>query len=160
SSLLSLRKGDLDQAIAVLERGLELCQVWYIWSWLRNFISQLGYAYALSGRIAEAVALLEQTVVSTLTAGMGILWMAYRSEAYLLAGRREEASQLAGRALELARQHNERANQAWVLRLLGEIHSHSDPPEIESAEASYCQALALAGELGMRPLQAHCHRGL
>ena len=24
----------------------------------------------------------------------------------------------------------------------------------------YQQALALAGELGMRPLQAHCHRGL
>ena len=28
------------------------------------------------------------------------------------------------------------------------------------AEAHYRQALALAGELGMRPLQAHCHCGL
>jgi hypothetical protein len=28
------------------------------------------------------------------------------------------------------------------------------------AEAHYQQALALAEELGMRPLQAHCHRGL
>jgi Flp pilus assembly protein TadD len=28
------------------------------------------------------------------------------------------------------------------------------------AEAHYRQALALAEELGMRPLQAHCHRGL
>ena len=28
------------------------------------------------------------------------------------------------------------------------------------AEAYYHQALALADELGMRPLQAHCHRGL
>jgi tetratricopeptide (TPR) repeat protein len=28
------------------------------------------------------------------------------------------------------------------------------------AEAYYQQALALADELGMRPLQAHCHRGL
>jgi hypothetical protein len=28
------------------------------------------------------------------------------------------------------------------------------------AEAFYRQALALADELGMRPLQAHCHRGL
>ena len=32
--------------------------------------------------------------------------------------------------------------------------------EIEQAEAHYQQALALAEELGMRPLQAHCHRGL
>ena len=35
-----------------------------------------------------------------------------------------------------------------------------DPPDVAQAEASYQQALALAEELGMRPLQAHCHRGL
>jgi len=34
------------------------------------------------------------------------------------------------------------------------------PPEAEQAEAHYQHALALAEELGMRPLQAHCHRGL
>ena len=34
------------------------------------------------------------------------------------------------------------------------------PPEAESAEASYCQAITFAEALGMRPLQAHCHRGL
>ena len=27
-------------------------------------------------------------------------------------------------------------------------------------ETHYCQSLTLADELGMRPLQAHCHRGL
>ena len=31
---------------------------------------------------------------------------------------------------------------------------------MESAEAYYQQALTLAEALGMRPLQAHCHRGL
>jgi predicted RNA polymerase sigma factor len=30
----------------------------------------------------------------------------------------------------------------------------------KQAEAFYRQALALADELGMRPLQAHCHGGL
>lgn len=34
------------------------------------------------------------------------------------------------------------------------------PPNAEQAEDHYRQALALAGELGMRPLQAHCHFGL
>jgi tetratricopeptide (TPR) repeat protein len=107
------------------------------------------------------VPLLEQGVGSNVsTAGMHLLWRIYLSEAYLLAGRREEASQLAECALELARQHNERANQAWVLRLLGEIAMQSDPPECEPAEAHYRQALALAEELGMRPLQAHCHLGI
>jgi tetratricopeptide (TPR) repeat protein len=159
--LLHLRKGDLDKAIAALERGLELCQVRNIEAWFANFTSHLGYAYALSGRVAEAVPVLEQAVgPNVLTAGMGLLWMAYRSEAYLLAGRRNEAIQLAHRALELARQHNEPGNQAYTLRLLGEITTHRDPVDVESAEAYYRQALALADELGMRPLVAHCHRGL
>ena len=35
-----------------------------------------------------------------------------------------------------------------------------EPPEHGQAEAHYRQALTLAEELGMRPLQAHCHRGL
>jgi hypothetical protein len=35
-----------------------------------------------------------------------------------------------------------------------------DPPQSELAAAHYQQALVLAEELGMRPLQAHCHRGL
>ncbi len=34
------------------------------------------------------------------------------------------------------------------------------PPNVEQAETHYQQALALANELGMRPLQAHCHHGL
>ncbi|MGH8057998.1 MAG: tetratricopeptide repeat protein [Candidatus Entotheonellia bacterium] len=72
----------------------------------------------------------------------------------------QEAVQLAGRALDLSRAHKERGYQAWALRLLGEIAAHQDPPEVEPAEHHYRQALALAGELGMRPLQAHCRLGL
>jgi Tetratricopeptide repeat len=56
--------------------------------------------------------------------------------------------------------HAQRGEQAWALRLLGEIHVHRHPPEAELAEAAYREALALAEALGMRPLQAHCHRGL
>ena len=32
--------------------------------------------------------------------------------------------------------------------------------EVEPAAAAYQQAITLAEELGMRPLQAHCHLGL
>jgi tetratricopeptide (TPR) repeat protein len=35
-----------------------------------------------------------------------------------------------------------------------------DPPEVAPAETAYQHAIALAEELGMRPLQAHCHLGL
>ena len=67
---------------------------------------------------------------------------------------------LARQALELARDGRERGCEAWALRLLGEIHSHQDFLDADQAAAHYQQALALAEELGMRPLQAHCHRGL
>ena len=54
----------------------------------------------------------------------------------------------------------QRGNEAYALRLLGEIHTHQDPLEVEAAEAAYRQALAMAEELGMRPLLAHCYLGL
>jgi tetratricopeptide (TPR) repeat protein len=85
---------------------------------------------------------------------------AYLSEAYLLAGRIDDAIHFAERALDLSRNHKERGHRAWALRLLGEIASRSDPPDVETAGGHYRQALALADELGMRPLLAHCHRGL
>jgi tetratricopeptide (TPR) repeat protein len=81
-------------------------------------------------------------------------------EAQLLAGHLEEAQALTQRALALTREHQERGNQAYALRLLGDIAAGRELPEVEQAEAYYRQALTLAETLGMRPLQAHCHRGL
>jgi tetratricopeptide (TPR) repeat protein len=85
------------------------------------------------------------------------IWL---SEAYLLAGREADARAAAQRALALARQHKERGHEAYTLRLLGEIAAREDPLDIGKAENHYRQALALAEELGMRPLIAHCHVGL
>jgi tetratricopeptide (TPR) repeat protein len=160
TGLLYLRKGDLHKAIPALERGLGLCQIWNM-RWVAQMASPLGYAYALSGRVAKAVPLLEQAVRQNFsTSAMNTLRTIYLSEVYLLAGRRDEASQLAEQTLKLARQYNELSNQAWALRLLGEIAARCDPPKSELAETSYHQAIAFAEELGMRPLQAHSHCGL
>ncbi len=57
-------------------------------------------------------------------------------------------------------EYEERGHEAWAHRLLGEIHSHPDSLETEKAGENYRQALALAEELGMRPLIAHCRKGL
>jgi hypothetical protein len=78
----------------------------------------------------------------------------------MLAGRLEEAYALVERALAHARAYQERGHEAYALRLLGEIAARRDPPASDQAEAHYHQALTLADALGMRPLQAHCHRGL
>jgi len=63
-------------------------------------------------------------------------------------------------ALDLARQQKERWSEPLVLHQLGVVYAHTDPPDAAQAEAHYQQALALAEELGMHPLQAHCHLGL
>ena len=62
--------------------------------------------------------------------------------------------------LALAAMQRERGNQALALHVLGEIAATDEPPDLAEAEARYREALALAEDLGMRPLQAHCHLGL
>jgi tetratricopeptide (TPR) repeat protein len=81
-------------------------------------------------------------------------------EAQLQAGLLEEAHAVTEQALTLAREHQERGNEAYALRLLGDIAARRDPQEGEPAVAHYQQALTLADALGMRPLLAHCHRSL
>jgi tetratricopeptide (TPR) repeat protein len=160
---LYLRKGDLHQAIPVLERGLGLCQVANILTWLPTVAAALGYAYTLAGHVAEALPLLQQAAAQDTSRGISAghaRWVTYLSEAYLLTGHMAEATSLAQSALAFARDRKARGNEAYALRLLGEIHAHQDPLEVEAAEAAYRQALALAEELGMRPLLAHCHLSL
>jgi tetratricopeptide (TPR) repeat protein len=161
--LLALRQGDLRRAIALLERAVAIRQDADLSVWFPRMAAALGAAYTLAGRVADAVPLLTQALEQTI-AGDRVRLQALSSlplgEAQLLAGRLEEAHALADRALALARAHQERSHQAYALCLLGDIAARREPPEREPAEAPYHQALALAEELGMRPLQAHCHRGL
>ena len=82
------------------------------------------------------------------------------SEVCRLAGHGAEAWQHARQALALARQQQARGDEALALHQLGVVQAHAKPPDVVQAVSSYQQALALADELGMRPLQAHCHRGL
>ena len=86
--------------------------------------------------------------------------LGYLSEAYLLDSRPDDALPLAVSALEISISRKERGFQAYALRLVGEIAARHQPPNVDEADAAYHQALTLANELGMRPLQAHCHRGL
>ena len=159
---LYLIQGDLEHAILVFEQGLALCRASGNGTWLRGIAADLGSASALQGRLVEGRALLEEAISASLRTGGCVVpdWVAWLSEVCRLMGRGEEAWQHARQALDLARQQKERGNEALALHQLGTVHAHADPPDVAQAEAHYRQAQALAEELGMRPLQAHCHLGL
>ena len=160
---LYLAQGDLEHAIRVLEQGVALCRASGDWKMLRPTVASLGYAYALQGRLAEGHTLLEEGIREGIhrgEVGNHARWVAWLSEVCRLAGRDEEAWQHARQALDLARQLKARGDEALALHQVGAVYAHATPPDVARAESYYQQALALAEELGMRPLQAHCHRGL
>ena len=161
--VLALHQGELSRALPLLEQAVSICReanlpVYFPWA-----AAALGSAYSLAGRITDAVPLLTQALEQTSameTVGFQTQCRLSLGEAQVLAGRMEEAHTLAERTLALAHERQERGHQAYAMRLLGEIAARCDPPESTQAEAHYRQALALAEELGMRPLQAHCRLGL
>jgi tetratricopeptide (TPR) repeat protein len=156
-------KGDFSHAVSVLERGLVLARDWNLTLLSPNFTGFLGHVYALSERVPEGLSLLKEALEALESIGFALfhsLFVVYLGEACVLADRLDEALALAGQALALVRQRGQRGYEAWALRLLGEIAAYRDPPGVEPAEDHYRQAIALAGELGIRPLLAHCHLGL
>jgi tetratricopeptide (TPR) repeat protein len=162
SANLYLVQGDLEHAVRVLDQGLALSRASGDRNSLRLIVAGLGYAYALQGRLTEGRALLEEAISESIHTGarQRPFWVAWLSEVCRLAGRGDEAWQHAHQVLDLARQLKDRGEEVLALHQLGVIHAHADPPTAEQAEADYQQALALAGALGMRPLQAHGHFGL
>jgi tetratricopeptide (TPR) repeat protein len=163
SGVLALRQGDLPRALALLTQAVSICQDADLPFYLPGVAVVLGAVHSLAGRWADAVPLLTQTLTQTMgtdMVGFQALCGLALGEAQLLAGHLEEAYILSEPALAFAQAHQQRGSQAYALRLLGELAMRHKPLESSRAEAYYRQALALAETLGMRPLQAHCHRGL
>jgi DNA-binding NtrC family response regulator/tetratricopeptide (TPR) repeat protein len=153
-------KGDLGRAIPQLERSLMLARTWSSVGW--STVGFLGQAYAQSERYDEAFRLFQEvsgTSKQVIDEGRSARFHQL-GEIYLMAGRLAEASEHARQALDLARDRRQRSFEALALRLLAEVASHRDRFQPGMAEECGRQALALAGELGMRPLVAQCHLDL
>ncbi len=147
-----VRKGDVDRAIPLLERGCEVSTSLGFTMW-SVCATPLAAAYGLAGRSSDAARVLADPRVEP-GSNSGSL-----AESYLLGGYLDEASRLAEQELDLARAQKSRAQEARALHVLGELAACRDPFDVEAGEDYLRQAVVLAGDLGMRPLVAHCHLG-
>jgi tetratricopeptide (TPR) repeat protein len=154
-----LIQGNFPTAIAWLTRSAEICRRANFAPLFFLVACDLGQAYALSGRVSEGVALLEEA--ASRSAAMRLMpthaWnVTMLAEAYLLAGRREDATRDAQRGLAMARAHKQRWLEAEGLRILGEILASAERPDTQAARADFEEAARIARDLDLRPLLGRC----
>ena len=161
-SRVHLARGDGGRAIPLLEKAMPLCEGRIPLYWPR-VVAGLGRALTMAGDLDAALPLLKQAAgeVQAIKLLFGHpLILVWTAAAHLAVGQVAEAEGYASAALQFARQNSGRADEAWALHALGEAAARREPPETERALEHSTQALALAQELGMAPLQARCHLSL
>ena len=160
---LPLLQGEWAKACALLEQALAVfpagnvavpratisCSAWVL--------AQLGETSEAMDRLREGEQVAERFAASG-HAGYAAWGYHAMGRAYWLLGRLDEARAWGERAVEADPAHP--GFGAHALHLLGDIATHPDRFDAESAGAHYAMALALAEPRGMRPLAAHCHLGL
>jgi tetratricopeptide (TPR) repeat protein len=158
-----LRIGEPRLAISFLERSVELAKEIDFPLVLINAAPELGYAYNLVQRSPEAVLLLENAWSLAETGAFlhyGVMCLMHLADAYSLTGQEAHATATIDRALTIARDAGYRAREAWALYLQGNVLGRAPQANVVEARKAQEAALALASELGMRPLIGHCHLGL
>jgi class 3 adenylate cyclase len=163
ASTLHTTKGEWAQARSLIEHWIVVVRTGNVFGSLFHAVpssalvlAQLGEASEASSRLREGEGLVERAAAQ----GLRRIGRPYRElgRTCLLLGRLDDARRLGDRAFESS--PDEPGSAAWALHLLGDIATHPDRFDAERGEVHYREALALAEPRGMRPLVAHCHRGL
>jgi len=120
-------------------------------------LAELGEASEAAELVRESEDLLAGLAPKGITGWQGPTYQ-FLGRASLALGRLDEAKRFGERAVQLCSQRL--GNAADAHRLLGDIAVHSDPVNVERAEAHYRETRALSEPRAMRSLTAHCHLGL
>jgi len=156
-----LSRGQPAEAAPVLDRGIAFSREMDITAWLPMLLCARGLAHARSGSVPEGILMLEEGVgrgSALRILSRQALRLAWLAEGYLLAGRVDEAADMATQAYRLAEQHRERGYAAIAARMLGETAARAG--QRAKAGEHYADGLARARALEMRPLVALCQLGL
>ena len=155
-------RGHVARALPCLERAASLLERGRFPIYAPRVLASLGTVYTRSARPKDGLALLERAAsegeadrVRYEHAMVLIQLGEARLEESL-----EDAERRATEALTLARRHGERGNEAWAAHLLGLVAAAHPSAHDDTSLTHATRAMTLAGELGMRPLVAHCHLGL
>ena len=162
SGVHHLALGEWLSATEALERAYSLCRSHDMPAYRPRISAQLGLAWALGGRAAEAVPIVEQAAAEATARQQTATYshvLLLQAEVYLLADRVGEAMEITRRALALVRRQHERGHEARALWLSAEIATRGEPSAAHGAETAYAEASALCDALGMRPLRARCELG-
>jgi tetratricopeptide (TPR) repeat protein len=162
-----LIRGNFPVAVSWLRRSTEICRRGNFAPLFLLVAGDLGQALALSGSVDEGLALLEEA--SAQSAALNVLpthaWnVTMLAEICALAGRRAEATAHLERGLGMARAHKQRWLEAEGLRILGQLHATGkpagEPMDVEGARAAFEEAIAIARDMGLRPLLGRCQLAL
>ena len=157
---LLVRKGDLADALTILEPALEMTRAGHGPVWFPRIASLLGGLHSLAGRPQQGQPLVEEALDRSATMqlvsgrSLMLVWLA---ESWMAAGELDRARDVGTQALRLAQEHKERGHEAWAVLTLGRLAARLDAPSHEDAVRLIDDALRLATKLGMRPLTGHCH---
>jgi tetratricopeptide (TPR) repeat protein len=161
--LVHVYRGDTSEAIPFLERSLQLGEDADLPGAIIHATYGLGHAYNLTQRPHEAVPILQRGWALAESGGFvhyGAICLMHLADAYSLIGQAPAARETIDRALTVARDGGFRAREAWALHIQGQILGRASDVDKTPTKQAHQAALALADELGMRPLIAHCHFGL
>ena len=155
-----LRLGKLESALPLLEKGHELCRFSEVQSMYSYTVGSLGYAYLLAKEPRRALTVLEEGVKEDNI--QASFWPTHAltvlADAYCAVGEISLATETVSRALKLSDKREERGFEAWAMLVMAGINDTAE--RLEEAKQWYSRALQHASNLSMRPLVAHCHKGL
>jgi class 3 adenylate cyclase/tetratricopeptide (TPR) repeat protein len=161
--ILSYFLGEFAEATAVLESARALCEAGNLKLTRAMTELFLGRVYSLSGQVPAAIAVLDRSRTTSAAIRFGychVLATIWYSQALILDRRFADARQHAETSLTLARAQRARGLEARALRVLGELSASGDAPDAEASEKLYAEAMAIATELGLRPLLSRCRVGV
>jgi tetratricopeptide (TPR) repeat protein len=160
---LHIIRGEHGEATQVLQRGLALCRDWRLPLWSPLLTWLLAYAHARLGRITDGVSVLTEALDTIEARGLALFQtpaLMHSAEVHMLAGQPDVALAIVERAISLTRDRKQRPCEGRALKLRADLAAAAPQPHVAEAEEDYGAALAIATELGMRPLVAECRWGL